>query len=190
MPADTASPGPAAPARSTFVTVVAWIFIVGAGSTVCISVLQAIMFAFIFPTEAFWSASNMSLDPEQTPAVVQFMAKHMLLVFAMFWCVAIATLVAAIGLLRRRNWARLAFVGLMGLAILWNLGGLWLQLSMFSSIPAAPASAPPDFASQFERVTLAMKIASGLSAIGLSVLFAWIIKRLTSRAVRGEFNAL
>jgi len=127
MPTDTVPPGPAAQARSTFVTIVAWIFIVGAGSTVCISLLQAIMFAFI---------------------------------------------------------------GLMGLAILWNLGGLWLQLSMFSSIPAAPASAPPDFASQFERATRAMKIASGLSAAGLSILFAWIIKRLTSHAVRGEFNAL
>jgi len=163
MSADAAPSGAAIPPRSTFVTVVAWIFIVAMGTVVCISILQAIIFVFIFPTEAFWSASNMSLDPEQTPAIVLFIARNMLLVFVVFGSVAVVTLVTAIGLLRRKNAARLAFIGLMGLAILCNFGGLWLEREIFSS--------------------------SALSAIGLSVLSAWIIKRLASRATTEEFDA-
>ncbi|MEO8674236.1 MAG: hypothetical protein ABI569_01575 [Casimicrobiaceae bacterium] len=164
MSADVAPPSAAVPPRSAFVTVVAWIFIVGTGVGVCVSILQAIMFVFIVPTEAFWSASNMSLDPDQTPAIVLFIAGHMLLVFGVLWSIAVVTLIAAIGLLRRKNWARLAFIGLMGLAILCNFGGLWLEAEIFSS--------------------------SALSAIGLSVLFAWIIKRLASRTAGAEFDAL
>jgi len=191
MPNDLAAPSATVPSRSTFVTVLAWIFIAGAGMVVFIAILQAIMFVFVFPpTDEILSASRMPPEFQQMPAVFRFMVENVFLFFVLFWSLAVVTLFAAIGLLYRKNWARLGFIGLMGFAILWNLGGLWLQHAMFSSFPAIPASAPPDFAAGFETAAIVMRIGSVVFAVGVSVLFAWIIKRLSSKSIRAEFHAL
>jgi hypothetical protein len=177
------------PSRSTFVTVVAWIFIAIAGFATFISLLQALMFTFVFPADQFPPPGN-AKGLEEMPAFFRFMIQNIHWFFVMFWSLSVVTLVAAIGLLRRKNWARLVFVGLMIFGILWNLGGIWLQEQMMSTFPKAQAGAPPDFAAGFDTMMTIMRIAMGAFAIGISVLFAWIVKRLVSRSVKAEFNAL
>ena len=175
--------------RSTFVTVVAWIFIAIAGFAAFISVLQALMFTLVFPADQFRSAGDMK-GLEEAPAFFRFMIQNMHWFFVMFWSLSVLTLVSAIGLLRRKNWARLVFVGLMAFGVIWNLGGIWLQELMMSSFPKASDSAPPGLDAGFENMMTVMRFAMGAFAIGLSLVFAWIIKRLVSRSVRAEFNAL
>jgi hypothetical protein len=180
------------PRRSTFVTVVAWTFIAIAGFASFIAVLQALMFVFVFPADQFPPPES-TRGLEEMPAFVRFMFQHIRWFFVFFWTLSVVTLVCAIGLLRRRNWARLAFVAIMVIGILWNLSGIWLQEQMMSSFPKPPPIHGPraaEFDAGFETMMTIMRFAMAAFAIAMSVLFAWIIKRLVSRSARAEFDAL
>jgi hypothetical protein len=171
---------------STFVTVLAWIFIVGAGLATFVSLLQALMFAFLFAGDR--PPPMPPATSQQMPAIARLFFESPYLFFLLFWSVAVATLVAAIGLLRRRNWARVAFVGLMLLGVVWNLGGLWFQQQMFAAFPKPPGNAGPDFASEFETMANIVRVGSAVFAVAIAALFAWIAKRLMSPAIRAEFE--
>jgi hypothetical protein len=180
-----------APVRSTFVTVVAWTFIAIAGFASFIAVLQALMFAFVFPAEMF-RAPEGAKGLEGMPAFFRFMLQHIMWFFIFFWALSVATLACAIGLLRRKNWARVAFVAIMALGIIWNLSGIWLQEQMMSSFPKPPVHDPrmAEFDAGFETMMAIMRFAMAAFAIAISALFAWIIKRLVSESARAEFGAL
>lgn len=183
---------PSKSGRSTFVTVVAWVFIAFAGFATFISLLQAVMFTFVFPADNHFFAPPAGKDPglQVMPSVLRFMMEHMQWFFVAFWLLSAVTLVSAIGLLRRKNWARLVFVGLMLLGIVWNLGGLWLQQQMFTGFATIPSNAPPNVASDIESTMTVMRIATGAFVIVLSLVFAWIVKRLMSGSIMAEFKPL
>jgi hypothetical protein len=177
--------------RSTFVTAVAWTFIAIAGFASFIAVLQALMFFFVFSADMAPPPESGS-GLEEMPAFVRFMFRHVMGIFVFFWTLSVVTLVCAIGLLRRKNWARLGFIGIMVIGILWNLLSIWLQETMMSSFPQHPV---PDadaaaFHAGFGTMMTIMRFAMAAFAIAMSLLFAWIIKRLVSHPVKAEFNAL
>ena len=180
-----------APGRSTFVTVVAWTFIAIAGFASFIAVLQALMFLFVFPADQFPSPES-AKGLEEMPAFFRFMFQHIKWFFVFFWTLSVVTLVCAIGLLRRKNWARLAFVAIMAIGIAWNLSGIWLQEQMMSSFPKPHVQDPraAEYQAGFETMMTIMKFAMAAFAIAISALFAWIMKRLVSRSVKAEFDAL
>lgn len=175
--------------RSQFVSVLAWIFIVMAGFATLISILQNVMINTVFPIDELERSAPRAPD---MPAFVAFFAGHVRLFFAAALAVSAATFAAAIGLLMRKNWARLLFMGLLGLGIAWNILGLVAQQFMFSAMPIVPPEASAQFRSHLEGMhafMIVMRVFSALFAIGLSVLFAWLIRRLGSPAVRAEFGA-
>ena len=171
--------------RSTFVTVVAWIFIVLSGFGTMISILQNIMIQTMFngpEMEKFLQTP----PPPGAPPFAAFMADHFQFFFAAFLIVCALMLASSIGLLKRKNWARLIFVGLMVLGIVWNLGGLVLQFTMFSSMQGGFANAPG--APNMKPFMIAMAVFGVIFALGFSGLFGWIAKRLVSPAVVAEFK--
>lgn len=173
--------------RSTFVTVLAWIFIALSGFSVIISVLQNIMiFAMLRSPEV--SQAMQAPPPPGMPAGAAFMASHAYVFFLGFLLMSAFTLASSIGLLNRWNWARLSFIGIMLLGIVWNFVGLAIQFSMFASMKdqflASAASGGPDMQPFF----IGIAVVSVLFAIGFSVLFGWIAKRLLSPAVAAEFR--
>lgn len=175
---------PTPPQRSNFINVLAWIFIVLGGFATFMSILQNIMIRTMFPKEQMAQAMQQAEKTEQMPAFANFMFSHFDLFLLFFLVVSATSLIAAIALLKRKNWARIIFIVLMILGILWNVGGLVLQFTMFSSMPEmASKGAPPEF----EKMMLIMKIASVVMVIAVSTLFAWIIKKLTSAPIRDEF---
>ena len=171
--------------RSTFVTVVAWIFIVLSGFMTAISILQNIMIQTVFNRPEMERALH-SQPPPGTPPFATFMSAHFQLFFFAFLIVSVATLVSSIGLLNRKNWARLVFVGLLVLGIVWNLGGMVLQFATFSSMQDSFVSQPgfPDMKPFF----IAIVVVSVLFAVVVSGLFGWVVKRLLSPAVAAEFT--
>lgn len=179
------------PHRSTFVTVVAWTFIAIAGLTSFIAVLQALMFVFVFPADQFPPVESANGFGDM-PVFFQFMSRHIIWFFAIFWSLSVLTLVSAIGLLRRKNWARLVFVALLVVGIAWNLASIWLQEQMMSSFPMPPVQDPhaAEFEAGFETMMTIMRFAMAAFGIAISLLLAWIVKRLVSRSVRAEFNAV
>lgn len=182
------TPFPAASVqRSTFVTVLAWIAIVMAGFTTFVGVLQNIMVSTMMSFDDMPLPSGPEF--EQIPEFMRFLMANVRWAFLAFLMVSAATLASAIGLLRRKEWARLAFIGLLSLGIVWNIAGIFIQHSMLGSAAMAPMHAPPEFRAEFERMAMMMGIFSVVFAVAVSVLFGWIIKRLCSAPVRAEFGS-
>jgi hypothetical protein len=181
--------------RSTFVTVVAWIFIILSGFATFISLLQNLMVGYM-PREMFDSAMQDSTFAHVTPPAARFMFSHLQLLFLSFFILTALMLAASIGLLHRRNWARLVFIGLLGLGIVYNLAGLVLEQSMMSSMTSrfpldSAFSADSTFrsaAQQFDRMIAGFRVVMYVVTIGFAALFGWIIAKLLSRPIREEFG--
>jgi hypothetical protein len=123
------------------------------------------------------------------PAFASFLFNYFQLFFLLFLVVSAATFASAIGLLKRKNWARILFVGIMGLGILWNVVGIVFMALFFQSMPPVSAGAPSAGAGNFEVMWTIMLGFNLLMVAGFVWLFGWIIKRLLSEEVRREFSA-
>ena len=191
----TLGPESSAPPRSTFVTVVAWIFIILSGFATFISLLQNLMVGYM-PRDMFDSAMQDSTFARVMPPAARFMFSHLQLLVLCTFILTGLMLAASIGLLHRRNWARLVFIGLLGLGIVYNLAGLVLQQSMLSSMTsqvpfAAASNADSTFrstAQQFDQMMAGFRVVMYVVTIGFAVLFGWIIAKLLSRPIREEFG--
>ncbi|MDI9238558.1 hypothetical protein QLQ15_06475 [Lysobacter sp. LF1] len=170
--------------KSTFVSVVAWIFIVLSGFGTLIGILQSVMVLTVFNTPEVAQAMQ-APPPPGAPAFATFMMKYMVAFFVCMLALNAVTLVSSIGLLLRHNWARLVFVGLMIFGVVWNLAGLVLQFFMFSSMREQFAAVPdaPDMGAFFVGVA----VVSTVLTLAFSVLFGWIAKRLMSPPLVAEF---
>jgi hypothetical protein len=117
-----------------------------------------------------------------------FVIRHMRLGMLTFLALCAGTLAAAIGLLLRKNWARIAFIVLMALGIVWNVGGVIVQYRVISALFRFHPGATNPVRPSWETVTTIMAIFSSVIALGLAGLFAWLIKRLLSPDIRREFK--
>lgn len=174
--------------RSSFVTVLAWIFLVITGFATFISALQNIMITFFFPMAEMKASMHSAKGSEHLPAFSQFMFSNMQYFFIAFFLLSATMFIFSAALLKRKNWARIAFIVFLAFGIAWNIGSLFLQSAFFSSMLQLPSDAPPEFRAQFESMATVMLVATSLFAIALSALFAWLIKRLASPSIRAEFQ--
>lgn len=179
---DTPPPLP----RSTFVTAVAWVFIALAGFATLISLLQNIMVWTVFPVDQMHAAVAQARQQQQNmPAASLFIFEHIRELVAAVLVLTLGTLIISIGLLRRHNWARVLFICLLALGIAWNIFGVIWQWFFFHSMPQPPQGT--SMQPQFQTMMIVMWIFGVIMAIGMSVLFGWIIKRLSSPAIKSEF---
>ncbi len=180
----------AVPQRSTFVTVLAWIFIVLAGFATFISLMQNAVMFFMFHGGGMDRAMAEASRGPNVPPFAALFVNYFYLVFVLFFVVSATTLASSIGLLYRRNWARIVFIVMMGLGIAWNLLGLALgafMLTVVNGLPMHAAKGPPFALGTMVAVVMAF---NALIALGFSALFAWIILKLRSPAIRAEFVAV
>jgi len=171
-------------ARSLFVTITAWVAIV-LGALASISALvQNALVASVVPLPA--GSANLPALPLLT---------HLLLGY-MPWVVgtgllmSLVLLASAIGLLLRLDRARRVFIGVLLVAILANLLGLWLQHELVQSVVSSTLSAtplPPKAAGVFGGFVTAARVMGVLVTLGTCAAFGWIIRRLMSAVVRQEF---
>jgi hypothetical protein len=99
-----------------------------------------------------------------------------------FGVLYVATLIAALALLKRWYWARPAFICFMAVGIVLNLAKL--GIGVCRPAPEQAMEGPPPY-------LLILRLASMtdvLLPIGTILLFGWIIVRLRSETVRAEFN--
>jgi len=176
-----------APARSTFVTVLAWIFIVLSGFGTVVSLLQNLMIWTLFNSPEVTQGFQ-SPPPPGMPAGASLLATHFHYFFLGVFMVFAFTLASSVGLLRRRNWARICFMGVMFLGIAWNLVGLVFQYSMFTSMQQDMMAVPPEAALDMQAFFVVMAVVGVLFALAFSVLFGWIIRRLLSPEIAAEFR--
>ena len=175
--------------RSTFITALAWISIAMASLATFVSVLQAVMFFTVF-TSARGVTNRDWPGQENLPSLVRYLFTHPELLFGMFWTLSALTLIAGIGLLRRRNWARLYFIAILAFGIFWQASGVWIQREIMAVVPPTLKNLRSPFADEFELAERLMSVGTIVFAVLICILFAWLIKRLVSKAVRVEFTAL
>lgn len=172
--------------RSTFVTVVAWIFIVISGFMTLISILQNIMIFSVMGGAGMSEA--MTQPPPGMNGAAAMVFSHIQWLFPAFLVIASLTLISSIGLLRRWNWARLCFVGLMILGIAWHVFGMVFQFLFMSSMQASFPHEGMHGAPDMRMFFIATMVVSVIMAVGFSVLFGWIAKRLLSAPIAEEFR--
>jgi hypothetical protein len=169
-------------ARSIFVTVTAWVFIVlGALASVSALVQNALVASLAPASDAHLPA---------LPLLTSLLLGYLPWVVGTGLVMSLATLASAIGLLLRLDWARRAFIGLLAVAIVANLLGLWLQHEVVQSVVAntlSGAPLPAQAIGVFGGFVTAARVMAVLVTLGACSMLGWIIRRLMSPAVRQEF---
>jgi len=167
-------------ARSLFVTATAWVFML-LGALACASALlqNAMLVSGGFRSESL-----------QVSGLFGLLIAHLPWVVNAGLAVSLATLVSAVGLLLRLDWARRTFIALLLLAIVANLLGLWLQQEVMQSVAdstLSTAALPPRALGVFGGFVTAARVMAVLVTLGACGLLGWIIRRLMSASVRQEF---
>lgn len=164
--------------QSMFVTVVAWLAIIGAGASASMGLMQTALLMFAMPDLPIGANTDAGLDPVSRFVFGNFRA----VAFGqtVVWCVALA---CAVGLLRRREWGRkgIVLLLLLGLAMVAGMA-VWQQSVMTEML------AHPDVGVEAGKMAVGMRIASGVMAGVLVALMAWLAARLNSHAIKTEFS--
>jgi hypothetical protein len=172
--------------RSLFVTLTAWAAIVLAAVACAFGVIQQASLASWAP------GLDAAVQAEPMPAVSGLMLSYLPWVVGAGMLVSVALLVAAAGLLMRLEWARRAFIGLVGVAITANLASLWLQHEFVQSLVDATlrdTPLPRTAAGMFGGFATSAQVLSGVLTLVACALLTWVIRRLMSPKVRQEFVA-
>jgi hypothetical protein len=181
-----------APTRSMFVSVVAWIYIALDGFGAFIALIQNILINTVFPFDQMSEglAQAEARSAIQLPSFFFWMFDHLRPFLLLFLVFTLIKLVSAIGLLYRRNWARLVFIGLLVFGIVGSFAGIALQQYMLSSMLTMPPprNAPADFEAAMRGMMIVFRVFGAVLAIGFSVLYGWMIKKLMSPPIVAEFS--
>ena len=167
--------------RSRFVTFIAWAFMLLAAFACEWAVIQN-------ATQSSWSA--LAGDQASLPWLTSLLLRHATWVFLAAIALSRATMVCAFGLLRRIEWARRVFIGLLMVAIVVDLSGLWLQqefMHLLVDSALRQATLTQSAADVFDGVVTAARVLAGFITLVASVALVGIIRRLMSPSVRQEF---
>jgi len=165
-------------ARSVFVTAVAWIFIGLALLSVAAGVVR------------FASAGPMIAAAPAGSGLTGLLAAYLPWVWGAGLALSLTTLAAAVGLLLRLDWARCTFIGVLVVAILANLAGLWLQHELVDSVVSSTLNRSPlptQVLDVFGGFVTASRVLGTITTLAACGVLGWIIQRLRSSAVRQEF---
>jgi len=166
--------------RSRFVNFIAWMFILLAAF--------ACEWAVIQNATQSWTA--LAVDQASLPWLTGLLMRHATWVFSAAVALSLATMVCAFGLLRRIEWARRVFIGLLMVAIGVDLAGLWLQqefMHLLVDSALRQATFTQGAAEVVDGVVTTARVLAGLVTLVFSLALAGIIRRLMSPAVKQEF---
>lgn len=165
--------------RSWFVNLTAWGFVVFGGAACVLVVLQYAALGSLVPA---WGTP--------LPAATAALLSNLPWVLGVAGALSLLVLVAAVGLLMRLEWARRAAIGVLALAIAANLGGLWLQHEVVQALVSRAADLsvlPAAVRGLFDGFAFAAQGLALLLTLAACALLAWMIRGLSSPAVRQEF---
>jgi len=171
-------------ARSLFVSVTAWVAIMLSALVSVSALVQNALVASVVPLPA--GSANLPALPLLTNLLLGYLPW----VVGTGLLMSLAMLASAVGLLLRLDWARRVFIGVLLVAIVANLLGLWLQHEVVQSVVSSTLSGaplPPKAAGVFGGFVTAARVMAVLMTLGTCGVFGWIIHRLMSASVRQEF---
>ena len=168
--------------QSSFINVFAWISIVFSGFGILIGILQNVMMQTVMKDANFEEAINKA---ENLPPLMKVMFENFEFLVMGTLIVTIMTFIASIGLLKRKNWARLFFIIFLVLGVIWTVVGGFMQFSFMDSMTMS--SIPQDVPPEFQTMQNTMKIVMGVMLVAMLGLYLYLIKRLRSDEIKEEF---
>lgn len=170
--------------RSLFITLTAWLGILLATVACACGVIQQ-------ASLASWAPGLGSLlQAHPMPVLGSLLLEYLPVLYGGVLMLSVALLVTSCGLLMRMEWARHAFIGLLVLAIVVSLAGLWLQHEFVQSLVASTlrrGPLPVALADVFGGFVTAARLMGGVVTLTACFVLAWMIRRLMSPVVRQEF---
>jgi hypothetical protein len=165
---------PAAPAQqSSFVTGLAWTLIVLYALGVLVLLLQNLTLNLMFDT----LVENAPAGSETTLTLFRSLG-------FVFLAICLFLTYAAYALLKRRNWARITYIAVFALAIVSHiLSALGVAMGLAAGSGTAMLEGSPESAA-IMRATMIVFV---VILLGFTVVFVWLIKRLTSPEIKAEF---
>ncbi|HET6396552.1 MAG TPA: hypothetical protein VFF91_06895 [Pseudoxanthomonas sp.] len=177
------------PLRTGFVTVMARICLVLAGLGVAWALAQGVL-GLLLPDAV---VADLAARQALPPALVALL-RHRHALAAVLLLSSLACLAASWGLLRRREWARQAFIVLLVAGAAVNFAGLAAVDHLFDALQAmipAPLLHGPEGQQALAQLQASRRLAflsSLAGALVLAVLHGWIAWKLCTPEVRAEFR--
>lgn len=176
------------PAATRFVNIVAWLFILLAGGAVILGLIQNLIIHFWPPLAGVINHYENTAGGSNGEFAWQAgILRNIEWVLAASLLSSLIMLTAAIGLLKRMNWARLLFVVMLGLGVLW-LAASFVALLVGDPFGAGLADVPAEYQPAIASLRTQSRWVSGLFSLLLCLLLGWIIWRLCSKEVAVQFR--
>ena len=162
--------------RTNFITVLSWILIVFSGIGLLMSIVQNILIHLIFESSSQDGINHIS------KGFTGFIFANINVFIPILGILILLSFISALGLLKRKNWARIIYVILFLIGIIYLISIVVLQWGLMKSIVQ---QAPKE---EFGNVFYLTHIFITVIILGLCVLFGWLIRKLTSKKVKTEFK--
>ena len=169
--------------KSTFVTVVAIIFIVLSILGLLALIPQMFLQSVILQRNEVAESIREQIENGTMPPIAGLFYTHQNLFIMLSFVRSIVSLVASIGLLNRKNWARILFIIVMSLAIARQIFGI---IFSWTIVPNTQDIANSNGNNVMYFLT-AIRIFTSCFVIGFIILYGWIIYKLLSEKIRREF---
>ncbi len=169
--------------RSVLVTVVAWIFIVFSGFALIILLIQNLIIWLLYPLDE--TTRIIYTINEAIPDCFNYMFIHLRVILVAFTALSLVFLISSVGLLMRKNWARIIFISMLFLGIAWLVVSSVLQHYLITSIPIVPDS---ETAAEQRIVLKTIEILMTVMSITIGLFFLWAIRKLTASPIKEEFS--
>lgn len=181
-------PGSAPEGRSTFVTALAWSFIVLGVVSVAWGLVQFLVIQVFVDQEALRAGMRTEHSVEKLPEAVRFILSNIKLLATVMLVASAAMLWISIGLLQRRNWARWGFIALMVLAAAGHLAPLAGGAGMVTWATDLLSGAGGGVHQSVSGAARVAWLVFAVLNLLLAAVFAWIGWKLTRPEVRAEFR--
>jgi hypothetical protein len=173
--------------RSRFVTGLAWTFIVMAGLSLLGSILQYMMMSAMLSDDSFALAS--AVGSGQLPAAAAYFLDNVRVFALLSLLTSAGILISAIGLLRRREWARVTFIVILSLSIASGVAVIALQYAVLSRSGILIPDASFEVQGMVDQMVPGIMFATGLMFAVHTAVGVWLILRLNSASIKEEFSA-
>ncbi len=161
--------------RSTLVSIFGWVMLVLGILLTLVFLLNLVLFSLVIQAEGTELVSAEELA--DMPALIPRVMEHMGLVLGVMIILSLVGAVAGFGVVRRRDWGRRLSIFLLAASIVWALVGGAMGMEGLGDFPGPEGE-------NMGPIIMAMNLGSVLLT---AVLHGWLIWKLRTPEVRGEF---
>jgi hypothetical protein len=175
------------PRATPFINVLAWVFILLAAGGVIMGLIQNLVVHFWPPLADLVRQHQTAPTGAGLFSIQRLIVGNLPAIMLANLLLSALVLLAAIGLLRRRNWARLLFIALMLLGIVWAAASFIMVLQA-DPLAAALPEVPPEYQPVMAGARTPSLLAGGIFTVLFCALLGWIAWRLSAADVARQFR--